>query len=120
MSWFCRTPSTLARSLMRDAACAGRRLVMTHAAASATRASLEVVVIQFSPIGRVLLCEPRASPAESRKQLILKGNSLGVGAEGGAAAGTACPLAAEFAGPLPSLNHCGPRVMTAPARGLRH
>src|SRR5579872_3184014 len=101
---------------MRYAAWAGRMLVNTHAAASAARASLEVVVIQFSPIGRVLCCELRASSALPPMQLILKGNFAIALVLATAGRGTACPLAAEFAGYLPRLNHCGPRVEAAPAR----
>src|SRR5690242_3107210 len=90
---------------MRDAACAGRaRTVSAHAAAIATRASLDVLVIPFSPMRSdwPSLMRAPCQLGESATGLILKEKIKNRNRSRAGRRGTACPQAADFAGYLRS------------------
>src|ERR1700733_10897014 len=60
MSWFCRTPSILARSLMREVAAAGETVqAKANSAASAVR-KVPVILLPKRPDGAIdAICVPR-------------------------------------------------------------
>ena len=109
MSWFWRRPSILARSLIRDVACADETRAGDAAPANMSTPAIaaeNVLVIllpkKFGPADHLA----KAVPTRLRAQHIEKTRGFrAVPISAGPAAGLDLPGAADFAEHLPSVNH---------------
>src|SRR5215510_16390832 len=100
LSWFCRTPSILARSLMRDVAQAGATAPASIIIPASTAAQI-VLVIPCSPRGSDLDLAPSETRAIARRGLSALSRQQFFGDPGVPVwpwSGCELPGAADFAG----------------------
>src|SRR5215510_11958557 len=112
LSWFCRTPSILARSLMRDVAQAGATAPASIIIPASTAAQI-VLVIPCSPRGSDLdpaPSETRAIAGRGLSALSYQQFSAGLSAGLAPVRGVNCRGRQILPGHLPAINHDGPTV----------